>query len=174
MKNRILAAVLAAVLVGVIAVAGASAQTPQTTFSGLDQTWLRTAAQSDLAEIQGGKMAMAKTQSASIQQLAKRLVTDHTKALAMKRKLAASLKIKLPTTPAPSSQWELQVVGSFTGTQFDRWYSTMEVRDHQQNIAETAGEVSLGQNAQVRLLARKVLAVLKMHLLMAQKAARAA
>jgi putative membrane protein len=76
----------------------------------------------------------------------------------------------VPSSPTPSQLWELRAVASFKGKAFDRWYSSLEVFDHLQDIDETATEVTNGTNSQVRDDAKTELPVLKAHLRLARAA----
>ncbi|HZT92221.1 MAG TPA: DUF4142 domain-containing protein [Gaiellaceae bacterium] len=174
MSRLITVGLVAGVLAtGLVAAAFArERQSPSASVSGQDQTWLKTSAQGDLFEIQGGKLALQRGQSASVKALAQRLVKDHSKSLSDAKKLAAKLNVTLENSPTPSEQWELQVVASFSGKQFDRWYSTLEVKDHQQDIQETTDEIKLGSNSDVKREAQKDLPMLRMHLSLAEKAMR--
>jgi putative membrane protein len=166
---------LAPVVIGVLALAAASGSTAAgraTQPSGQDQTWLKTSVQGDLFEIQGGKLALKTASSSTVKALAKRLVKDHSKSLADAKKTAAKLGIKLENTPTPSEQWELKVVGNFSSSDFDRWYSSLEVYDHRQDIQETTDELKLGSSPEVKALAKQDLPMLRMHLSLSQKAMR--
>jgi predicted outer membrane protein len=101
-------------------------------------------------------------------------VSDHSKSLSDAIKLAHSLKIDVPSSPTPSMIWELKVVSTFKGRAFDRWYSSLEVFDHIQDIDETGTEVATGTNSQVRDDAKTELPMLRMHLKLARRAFAAA
>jgi putative membrane protein len=169
MKRIIAVCVLALAVLAVTASAGARPQ--RSLVSAQDMNWLKTSAQGDVFEIVGGRLALAKAESASVKTLANRLVTDHSKSLADAKKTAASFGMKLPNSATPSEQWELQIVGNFSGADFDRWYSALEVKDHQQDIEETTYEVLHGTSPKVRREARKDLPMLRLHLKLAQQAA---
>ena len=113
-------------------------------------------------------------QTAQVKALGKRLVADHSKSLAEARKLAASLGIKSPTSATPAEQWELQVVRSQQGLSFDRWYASLEVKDHMMDISDAQEEIQNGQTASVRADAMKEIPMLKMHLELSQAAQKAA
>jgi putative membrane protein len=66
--------------------------------------------------------------------------------------------------------WELKAVASFKGKAFNRWYSSLEVYDHVQDIDETSTEVSNGTNSKVRDDARTELPMLRQHLKMSRAA----
>jgi putative membrane protein len=166
-----------AILLGLAAVlapvGSASAANGAKRYSAQDKTWLQTSIQGDRFEITGGRLALRKSHSKAVRQLAARLVTDHTKSLGEAVAVAHKLKIKVPKSPSPSQQWELRVVGTFKGRTFNRWYSLLEVQDHKQDIMETSDENSEGTNPQIRKLAKDDLPVLRQHLTLARTALRA-
>jgi len=140
------------------------------TVSGLDEQFLKTAIQGDRFEIAGGRLALAKTQNPAVRTLATRLVKDHGKSLKESLALAKRLGISAPKRPAPSMQWELQVVSTLSGAAFDHWYSDLEVKDHVQDISEAADEVHSGANAAVRRSARQEIPTLRKHLKLSRAA----
>jgi hypothetical protein len=81
---------------------------------------LMTSLQGDHFEIGGGKLALEKGRCPAVARLAKRLVKDHSTSLAEDTKLAHRLGVKVPSGPTPLMRWELQQVGSLTGTAFDQ------------------------------------------------------
>ena len=68
--------------------------------------------------------------------------------------VANELGIDVPSEPSPTQQWELRVVQTFSGSEFDRWYSDLEVQDHKQDIQEAQDEVDKGCNDQIKSLAQ--------------------
>jgi predicted outer membrane protein len=62
------------------------------------------------------------------------------------------------------------MVAALKGKAFDRWYASLEVFDHLQDINETSSEVSDGSNSQIRGDARTGLPMLRTHLRMARAA----
>ena len=108
--------------------------------------------------------------SATVKSLGARLVADHTKSLKDAIAVARKLGISVPGKPTPSQEWELQIVGTLSGAQFNHWYSSLEVGDHQQDIKESHDEVTEGGNRQVKKLAAEDLPVLKEHLKLAVQA----
>jgi putative membrane protein len=139
-------------------------------FSAWDEEWLMMSIQGDLFEIQGGKLAQEKATRQIVRDLGARLVKDHTKSLHDAVQVAHELGIPVPDEPSPTQQWELRAVAQFHGSEFDRWYSDLEVQDHIQDIQETQDEVDKGCNDKVRQLAKDDLPVLKKHLELARAA----
>ena len=169
MKITFLAAALAAAALTVLPGANAT----QSNVSAWDKQWLMTSISGDRFEVAGGKLAQQKGQSQSVKSLGQTLVTDHSKSLKESVALAKKLGIKVPNAATPSMQWELKVVSSFSGNDFDTWYSSLEVMDHQQDITEAQDEVKDGTNPEVRASAKKEIPTLQKHLKMAKQAQQA-
>jgi putative membrane protein len=167
--TRLLRSTFAALILLLIAGAGAA----NAAVSGLDQQFLSSAIQGDRFEVQGGQLALAKSQNPAVRALAARLVKDHKESLADSSALAHHLGIDVPKAPSQSQRWELQIVGSLSGQAFDQWYSSLEVADHHQDISEAAEEVTLGLNKQVRSSAHDEIPILRAHLKLAQAALKA-
>jgi putative membrane protein len=140
--------------------------------SGLDQEYLKTSIQGDRFEIEGGRLALAHSHNAAVRRLAATLVKDHTQSLATAAELARSLGVDIPKHPTPSQQWELGMVGRLSGRAFDRAYSSLEIKDHRQDIMETSSEVAEGLNHAVRHDANQELPTLRMHLALSLRALR--
>jgi putative membrane protein len=139
-------------------------------FSAWDEEWLMMSIQGDRFEIAGGKLAQTKGTIPEVRQLGARLVADHTKSLQDAIEVARKLGIEVPDSPSPTQKWQLRVVATFSGRDFDRWYSDLEVQDHKQDIKEAQDEVEKGCNRKVRQNAKDDLPVLREHLALAQAA----
>jgi putative membrane protein len=138
--------------------------------SGLDKQELKMSMQGDLFEIAGGQLALSRSQSSAVRTLATRLVQDHTKSMADATKVAKKVGVTVPDAPSPTQQWELQVLGTMTGTTFDSQYARLEVADHQQDIEDSTTEKDDGSNSDVTKLAAQDLPMLRQHLALAQQA----
>jgi putative membrane protein len=137
--------------------------------SAQDQTWLTTGIEGDRFEIIGGSAARNKGATPAMRAFGARLVSDHTKSLRDAERAARRFGVTVPKTPSPSEEWELRMVGLFTGVPFDRSYAFLEVQDHIQDIQETRDEIEDGCNKTVRGLARDDLPVLRQHLAIARR-----
>jgi len=142
-------------------------------YSAWDEQWLTMSIEGDLFEIQGGRLALQKSQLPEVRNLANTLIQDHTKSLQDATELAQKYGIDVPTEPSPTQQWELQVVAQFSGTQFDQWYSSLEVADHKQDIKEAQDEVQDGCNGEFKSDASDEIPTLQHHLDLAQRALQA-
>jgi putative membrane protein len=142
-------------------------------YSGLDEEWLKMAIQGDLFEIQGGQLALQKSQRTEVRDLATRLIADHTQSLQDATELAQKYGIDVPTEPSPTQQWQLLALQQFSGAQFDQMYSSLEVADHKQDIEEAQDEVEDGCNGEFKREAAKEIPVLQQHLELALRAQQA-
>jgi putative membrane protein len=141
--------------------------------SGLDKEYLQTSLAGDMFEIRGGRLAERRSHNAAVLKLARTLIKDHSQSFSDDSKLARKLGVEVPKQPLPSMVWELKAVASRHGKAFDRWYSSLEVYDHHQDIQESSDEVKDGTNSEVRDSARTEIPTLEKHLDLAQKAYRA-
>jgi putative membrane protein len=132
--------------------------------------YLQTSISGDRFEIAGGKLAEAKGTTAQVRAIGARLVKDHSKSLKEAVTEATSLGVKVPEAPTPSMVWELDTVAGTSGSQFDRLYASLEVKDHEQDIEETTFEATHGGNAMVKKSAKKELPILGMHLMLSKRA----
>jgi putative membrane protein len=157
------------VLVAVL-VAAAPAAAHARTYSPLDKESLKTSIQGDRFEIAGGKLAQSKGATPAVKSLGARLVKDHAKSLKEAVRLARRLGVSVPKTPSPTQEWQLNIVGTMSGTGFDAAYASLEIQDHKQDIDESKTEAREGLNSQVRALARKDLPTLRTHLKLSKEA----
>jgi putative membrane protein len=132
--------------------------------SSADKMYLQTAIEGDRFEVEGGKIAEDRGSTQAVKDYGARLVADHTKSLADATELAKKLGIEVPKAPSPSMQWELKVVATFSGAQFDQQYADLEAKDHQQDISEAQDEVKDGKNPQIRKSAKDEIPTLRQHL----------
>jgi putative membrane protein len=137
-----------------------------------DVNWLRASAEGDHFEIVAGKLAQQHGASRAVRALGARLVRDHARSLGMLRVQAKSLRLDVPGAPSPSQQWEISVLRTLTGSNFDHWYAALEVKDHHQDIQETSFESTKGQSAKLRKLAGDDMPMLRIHLRLSEAAAR--
>jgi putative membrane protein len=140
--------------------------------SALDKEYLKSAIEGDRFEIEGGKLALRTSDDGAVRDLADRLVEDHTRSLQDATDEAHRLGVKVPGSPSPSQQWELDVLQTMKGAMFDKWYTSLEVQDHRQDIDEATTERDEGSDPRVVALARDELPTLRKHLSMSEDAAK--
>ena len=136
-----------------------------------DQDFLRDASADGAAEVSLGQLALQRSSSPQVQQLAKRIVDDHTRANRQLAQLAAQEKVAVPAQPKPDAVKESQALHGLHGAEFDRAYADCMVRDHHKAIALFTQATQSG-NPAIRQFAQSTLPALKIHLDMAQAIAR--
>jgi putative membrane protein len=155
-----------------VASAGATSARGASPLSAQDVNYLQTSISGDRFEIIGGRTSMQKGGTPQVRALGRRLVKDHSKSLAESLAEARRNGVKAPQAPTPSMVWELQTVGAMSGSAFDRAYTSLEVKDHQQDIEETIFEAQHGGDPSLMQSAKNELPVLRTHLALSIKAAR--
>jgi putative membrane protein len=127
----------------------------------------------NLAEIEAGKLAAAKAQSADVKQFAQRMADDHQKMLQDLQRLAQKKDVKLPTQIGMEEQAELLKLRAVSGEQFDRRYMAQMVKDHEKDARETQDIASKAQDSEFEAAVQQANARIKEHLQMAQRIAGA-
>jgi putative membrane protein len=168
-----LQAAASAVLLAVLAAAVAlltSAPAGADTASVRDTSYLRSAAASNLAEIEMAKVALQRSHSSSVRQLATTISSDHKTAEAQLAQVAAIRNVTLPTGPNPQQLQQIGELQSVSPSSFDVTYLQTQIGDHQTAIANTKAEIATGADPTVVEYARGALPVLQKHLDMSTKA----
>ncbi len=137
-----------------------------------DETFLKKAADGNMAEVQLGQLAQKNASSDSVKQFGQRMVTDHSKMLDDIKNLAASKGVTLPSSPATKIKAAYNRLASKAGAEFDKDYITTMVKDHNEDIAEFRKEAESGMDPDVKALASQALPILQEHLRMAQDCAK--
>jgi predicted outer membrane protein len=135
-----------------------------------DAQWLKMSIEGDRYEIAAGTLGLQKSSNPAIRTLAQTLVTDHTQSLQDAIDLAQKFHIDVPPEPSPVQQWILGDLAQHTGSQFDVEFSSVEVKDHQEDIDQAQTEVKCGVVPAIRSDADDELPMLHKHLELAQAA----
>lgn len=138
-----------------------------------DAMFMRHAAAASLAEIQAGRIALDKSSSAQVKQLAQRIIDDHTKANEQLTSIAGRKQVTLPTEPMPMQKQEAARLQSLSGNSFDQAYARAMVQDHQKAIKMFGMESHSGMDSDLRQFASMTLPALKQHLQLAERIAGA-
>ena len=136
-----------------------------------DTMFMRHAAAANLAEIQAGRIALDKTSSAQVKQLAQRIVDDHTKANDQLTSIAQRKQVTLPSAPMPMQKQEADHLKTLSGASFDEAYAKAMVKDHREAIKMFGMESQNGTNPDLKQFAGTTLPALKEHLQMAEQIA---
>jgi putative membrane protein len=136
-----------------------------------DAMFMRHAAADSLAEIQMGRIALDKSSSAQVKELAQRIIDDHTKANDQLMSIAQRKQVTLPTEPMPMQKKEADKLKAMSGKAFDEAYAKAMVKDHRKAIKMFGMENQEAADSDVKEFASTTLPVLKTHLQMAEQIA---
>ncbi len=170
LKSLLHNAMLSAAVAAAIAIPfGAMAQTMDSpavsVLNKVDQTIVAGMAQANMAEIEAGKLALAKATSAEVKAYAQQMVDDHTKALADVTTLATNKGVALPTKVDPRHKAMAAKLSKLKGEKFDRMYMQQAgVNDHKQVQARLKKDVARATDPEVKALAAKLLPTVEEHL----------
>ena len=134
-----------------------------------DRAFVLEAGPGGLAEVELGRLAAQKGQSADVKKFGQRMVTDHSKANAELKKLAASKGITLPPQMDVEQMAVHDRLAKLSGADFDREYMTLMVKDHDKDVAAFMDEAKDGTDPDIKSFAAKTLPTLQEHQRMAKE-----
>lgn len=147
---------------------GAGAQDAASTRSA-DTAFIQHAAADGLAEIQMGNLALQQSANPAVKELARRIVSDHTKANAELGTVAQARQVDLPTAPDQDAQEMAGTLRGLDGARFDRAWAAAMVQDHQKAVAMFSAEARASASDEVQDFATQTLPTLKTHLELARQ-----
>jgi putative membrane protein len=128
----------------------------------------------NLHEIEAGKLAASKAQSAEVKQFGQKMADDHGQMLKDLQALAAKKGVKLPDALGMKEQADMLKLKALSGDRFDKSYMSDMVKDHQQDVRETQEIADKAQDADFKAAVMKANEKIKEHLSMAQRVASSA
>ncbi|MDO9372911.1 MAG: DUF4142 domain-containing protein [Bacteroidota bacterium] len=135
-----------------------------------DSVFAKKAAEGGLMEVQLGQLALKNATSSAVKKHAQMMVTDHGKANAELKTLAASKNIMLPKALGDEKQKMVNDLKAKKGADFDKAYSDMMVEDHKKDIDLFRTEAEGGRDAEIKAWAAGKLPTLQSHLQMWESA----
>lgn len=151
---------------GFIALVSLAMASPAITSAG--RNVMDKASQSNIAEIEEGRLALTHSKNPLVKALGNRLVQDHSKAQDTLEALAAANGVKLPTKPNAKQQQEIAQLGSLEGAAFDKLFAASEVGAHRKSITEMSRATSTVKNPALEAWVKDSIPVLQEHLQLAQ------
>ena len=127
------------------------------------EAFVANAAKSDMYEIEAGKMAQQKAQSADVKALGKMMVADHT---AMSNEMKPLAQAAGQTPPAELDQRRkgmLDNLKAASGADFDKVYLAQQDAAHGEAHTLMTGYAENGDNAQLKALAQKATPKIQAH-----------
>ncbi len=152
-----------------VAAAPAVAQTKKGSFDKQDQTFFRSLAQANLAEVQAGKLAQQRAKSDEVKQYGEHMVKDHSKMLQEQQSMAKSKGIEMPKQPSKDQQAAMKKLQQAKGEEFDRAFMSHMVSDHQKALKLAQDAAQKASDPQFKALAEKAAPEIQKHLDMAKQ-----
>ena len=121
-------------------------------------------AQSDLAEVQAGKLGVSKASSPEVKKFAQSMVDDHGKHLSELRTMAKNKGMQLPSAPAKKHQNAMKKLESASGAEFDKLFMTQMVKDHEDALKLVQDTAKNAKDAELKADAEKTAPVIQKHL----------
>lgn len=133
--------------------------------------FVRDAAMGDMYEIESAKMALARSKSQPIKDMAQMILTDHTAASEKLKMLVSSGQVKQtpPTELDERRKGLLDNLRGSGGTDFDGRYLKQQTAAHHEAVALMDGYKTAGSDPVLKAFAEEVSPKIHMHLDMANK-----
>jgi putative membrane protein len=125
--------------------------------------FMMTAATTGMMEVMLGEMAQRNAASQQVKDFGNRMITDHSKANAELKTLAAARNVMLPVTVEGPHREHVNFLGQQSGAKFDKEYMDMMVKDHEKDINLFENMANNSKDAAVKAFAAKTLPTLKAH-----------
>jgi putative membrane protein len=135
---------------------------------GRDRDFVMDAARGGLAEVELGKLAVAKGTSPDVKQFGQRMIDDHSKANDKLREVALAKGVTLPSEMDRKTRDEYRKLDKMSGERFDHAYVDMMVKDHKKDVADFDHEAKRGNDPDVQRFASMTLPTLQEHLTMVE------
>ena len=125
--------------------------------SAMDKNFIENAGKGRITEVEWGKVATEKGQSAEVKRFGQQMVADHSKINNELKALAAKIGVGLPNK-GPKTSWKS-----------DKKYMGMMVKEHEQDLAEFQQEARSSSDPDVKRFADKTSRLIQKHLAMAKE-----
>jgi predicted outer membrane protein len=153
---------------GQTAAAGAAATAAK--LSSGDAGILKDMAMANMAEIEGGKLAQSKGQSAEVKAFGQQMIDDHTTNLNEVKALADKHGLTLPTEPDAKHKAMAAKLEKMSGADFDKAYMKQAgVQDHKTVHSKLMAAAKKAKDAEVKALVEKTEPVVAQHLKSAEQ-----
>ena len=129
-----------------------------------DSDYLVAAAETDLMEIELGKLALKKSTNPKVKELANMMIDQHTKASTATKSLASKKQIALPAALTDKGKEAYDDLDKKTGKDFDEAYANKMVDGHEDAISKIKDASEHAKDAEIRQWAADMLPALNTHL----------
>lgn len=148
---------------GMSGAAGATASSGALTSA--DKKAIMDMGMANMAEVEAGKMAVTKSQSADVKAFAQQMIDDHSKALTEVQSLAQAKGVTLPAELDAKHKAMAAKLNKLSGDKFDKEYmKNAGVSDHKAVHATLVKDQKAAKDADVKALAAKMTPTVEQHL----------
>ena len=134
-----------------------------------EHAFFEEAASGGQMEVELGRVATTHASNQRVKDFGQRMVTDHSKANAELKSLAARKNVTLPGKLSAEDQKQVDRLAGMKGADFDRAYMQMMVDDHEKDVAKFREKAQSATDPDVKTFASKTLPTLESHLRMAKE-----
>lgn len=129
-----------------------------------DSQYLVAAAETDMAEIEIGKLALSKSTNKGVKDFANMLIADHTKASDALKAFAAKKQITLPASNTDKGKEKYDDLNKKSGKDFDEKFADMMVSGHEDAISKMEKASEKAYDPEIKAWAAEMLPTLRGHL----------
>jgi len=129
-----------------------------------DSDFLVAAAETDMMEIELGKLALSKSTNADVKEFAKMLVADHTKSANETKPFAEKLQVSLPAAITEKGKEHYNELNEKSGQDFDEKFAEMMVDGHEDAISKMEKASENATDPAIKAWAANMVPTLKAHL----------
>jgi putative membrane protein len=151
---------------------GAAGQAAGAAIPGADKKFATMVAQTDLAEIEVGNMALQKSTDPQVKQIAQKLVDDHTKTSTAMKEIAAKKGMTVPTETDSKHKALATKLQGESGKDFDKAFLAANSKDHHKVVAAFQKESTGGKDPDIKQFATQFLPAIQEHTTMIDQASK--
>ncbi len=129
-----------------------------------DSEFLVAAAESDMMEIELGKLAQTKSSNADVKDFATKMVNDHTKSANETKPFAEKLQVSLPAAITDKGKEKYNELNEKSGHDFDQKFADMMVDNHEDALSKMEKASTDASDPEIRSWAAGKVPVLRGHL----------
>jgi putative membrane protein len=128
-----------------------------------DKSFLADSAQDSLAEINFAKLALQKSQDKNVRDFATKMIKDHEMLITSMKPFVAKLNAKTPSGPPLMDHVKYEELKLKSGTDFDRAYVELMVKDHHDDLKTFMDEENKTADPSLKAAVAKGATVIRHH-----------
>lgn len=138
-------------------------QAGKATLNAMDRTFMKMAAQGNIAEIKISELALKKSQNEAVRKVADEIIREHSAAQKQLKQVAAQKGVSLPSDTDPMHKAMYSKLAKLSGAAFDRQYIAGQIKDHDKTIQLFQRQLKGGRDASVNDFAARTLPAITKH-----------